>query len=126
MIWKLLADATVALHILWVLAVILGPFWAWRRPGFRAGHLFLLLVTFLVSASGFYCPLMLMETSLRMHYDPSSAYAEGFLAHYLNALVSWDVEPMDVFMAILVWTLLWAGIYVFLWMKERRGRLSSR
>lgn len=119
MFWRLLADTVVVLHGLWVLAVVLGPFWAWVNPFFRAIHLGMLWVTMGVLLAGFYCPLTVIETSLRARYDPSRGYAEGFVADFVNRFTRWNIDGADVNKAIIAWAVLWTAIYVFLWVKER-------
>ena len=117
MIWKWLSDIVLAVHVVWVAAAILGPLWAWRRPGARVIHLALLWTTLGVTASGFYCPLMVLENTLRLHYDPSTVYAGGFISHYLSRVASWDVSPGHVCAALVGWTALWTAVYAFLWKK---------
>ncbi|MBI4396369.1 MAG: DUF2784 family protein [Elusimicrobia bacterium] len=115
MVWKVLADVSLVVHAFWVAAAFLGPLWAVKNSSLRIVHLILLWGTFLISASGAYCPLTVIETSLRMHYDPSAAYAGSFLSHYLSKLASWNVQTHDVCVAITVWTLMWTVVYGWLW-----------
>jgi hypothetical protein len=119
-IWRWLADATALLHGAWVLAVVLGPAWAWRRPLRRLAHGVFLWVSAAVGLSGFYCPLTVAETSLRAHYDPAGAYAEGFVADHLNRLASCQVRDADVVRWTLGWALLWTAVYAVLAWRDRR------
>lgn len=120
MLWKLLADFTVLFHAIWVLALIALPFLAIRRNSLRWVHLSLLVITFGVAASGLYCPLTIMESSLRVRYNPAAPYALSFPAHYLNLLVSWDVTTLQIYGAITGWTVIWMSVYGVLWRRERK------
>jgi len=84
-------------------------------------HLVLLWITFFIGAFG-YCPLTVVENSLRMNYDPTSIYAEGFIERHLDRLAAWDVEPTRVLLVVMAWTLFWTAVYVFLWIRVKNTR----
>ncbi|HRY30423.1 MAG TPA: DUF2784 family protein, partial [Elusimicrobiota bacterium] len=88
------------------------------------GHLLLLWATVAVFVSGYYCPLTVMETSLRVHYDPSAAYAEGFVAGWLSRFLSWDLSRVQVGGATTLWAFFWTGIYVAMWRFEAKRKIS--
>ncbi len=119
MIWTFYADAVTFVHVLWIVAVVCGPLWACKNLLIRFFHLIMLWMTFFVGMIG-YCPLTIMENSLRAHYDPSSVYASGFISHYLEVLTSWG-PPRELIMSLIsVWTVLWTIVYIVLWIKKRK------
>ncbi|HRY28879.1 MAG TPA: DUF2784 family protein [Elusimicrobiota bacterium] len=126
MFWKALTDVVVFLHGFWVVAVVVGPVWAWKNKRFRAVHLGMLWWTFFVLASGIYCPVSHLENSFRMHYDPSGSYPGGFVVHYVNRMTSWDLTQPQVVSAMIFWTFLWTAVYVFLWTKKAKPSPESR
>jgi hypothetical protein len=118
-----LADGIAFLHGLFTAFLVLGPIWAWRRAGVRAFHLFCLWFTFVLAATGHYCPMVSFENSLRTHYDPRTAYSSGFIVRYIGPLVWWDLTEPQVVAVMAAWTVTWTLIYVFWWRRERASSL---
>lgn len=119
MMWKFLAGATLALHVVWIGVVIAGPLWAWKRPRFRLVHAGMLWATLAVELTGAYCPLTLLETTLRVHYDPSKGYSRGFIADWADRLLSWPVDAVVLLTVIVGWALLWTAVYAVLRRREK-------
>ena len=82
MIWRILADGLVLVHLAFVGFVILGGFltWKWRRAAFA--HIPALAWGLWVEVSGQICPLTALEKHLR-HLAGQAGYHGGFLRHYL-------------------------------------------
>lgn len=125
MVWKILTDVTVALHGLWVVTVVAGPLVAWRHRLFRAVHLGMLWWTFLILASGIYCPVNELENSFRVHYDPGTAYSSGFVVHYVGRMAGWDLTQPQVVTGMVAWAIVWTVLYAFLWTREQRARRTA-
>ena len=86
MIWRLLADATVLVHLAFIVFAVLGGFLVLRRP--RLGYLHLpaaLWVAWLELTSAT-CPLTGLENNLRARAG-QAGYSEGFIDHYLLPLI---------------------------------------
>jgi hypothetical protein len=121
MIWKLLADAVLAFHAAWVLAIVLGPLWCWKRPGWRWVHLAMMAVVILFGAVLGDCPLTDLENQLGMRANSSFTYPGGFLAHYvLEGIVYWDLPQWVLTAACAIWLAGWGAGYAFLWRRERK------
>src|SRR5579863_5719158 len=97
-----LADLVLIVHVLYVAFVVFGLVliwwggfrgWSWvRNPWFRVAHLVAIGVVVVQSWLGMECPLTTLENSLRNRAgDP--AYAGGFIAHWLHALLYYDAPP---------------------------------
>jgi len=115
---KLLADLVLAVHAAWVAFNVLGPLWCWNRPAWRAAHVATLGLTVMFMAFTGGCPLTDLERRLLARTGPGAAYAGGFIAHYLEKVVYWDVSPGALGAATGAWFVLWLGIYAWMW---RRG-----
>jgi hypothetical protein len=100
-----LADLVLIVHVLYVAFVVFGLVliwwggfrgWNWvRNPWFRAAHLAAIGGVVAQSWLGMECPMTTLENSLRDRAgDP--AYAGGFIAHWLHALLYYDA-PSWVF-----------------------------
>lgn len=104
---RTLADLVLAAHTLFaglvvtgLVAVLVGGArgWDWvRNPWLRAGHLAAIAVVALESWCGLECPLTTLENLLRTRAG-EEAYAEGFIAHWLGAIL-YHEAPAWVFTA---------------------------
>ena len=111
--YRILADALVVIHFLWILFMLIGFFmtlWAvigrrlFRRCRrfldrwvFRTVHLCGILFVVAVAALGRYCPLTIWEYQLRLRYDPDLIYPGDFIARYVERLVYPSVPPWAIF-----------------------------
>lgn len=82
MIWRVLADGLVIIHLAFVAFVIFGGFILWRWPRAIFAHLPALAWGLWVEVSGQICPLTELEKSLR-HMAGEAGYHGGFLHHYV-------------------------------------------
>ena len=105
MLYKILADIIVIVHLVWILFMLVGfilivrGFFRGRffdRWLFRTVHLFGIVYVSLLALMGKYCPLTLWENSLRAKFDPTLTYPGSFLIHYAEKLVYPDVNPLVI------------------------------
>jgi hypothetical protein len=92
----------LGVHLGWILWVILGALVTRGRPLLRWFHIASLIYGILIELVDFPCPLTMAEDALRLAAG-LAPYNEGFIAHYLGALVYPDVSPV---------LLTWAGVLV--------------
>ncbi|MGH7645316.1 MAG: DUF2784 domain-containing protein [Gemmatimonadales bacterium] len=86
MLYRLLADAVVALHGLFIVFVVLGGFLTWRRPRVAWGHVPAAVWGVLIEYRGWVCPLTPLENALRARAG-IEGYSGGFIEHYLLPLI---------------------------------------
>ena len=82
MAFHLLADATVVLHLAFVLFVLLGGLIVARWPRVAWAHLPAAAWGAWVEFAGWVCPLTPLENWLRQQAD-GIAYTSSFIEHYL-------------------------------------------
>lgn len=82
MIYRLLADVVVVLHIGFVLFVILGGFLVRRWPRLIYAHIPVAIWGALIELVGWVCPLTPLENHLRA-LGGDAGYSGGFVEHYL-------------------------------------------
>ncbi len=82
MLWRLLADLVVVLHLGFVLFVVLGGFLVFRHPRAAWFHLPAALWGAGIEIGGWICPLTPLENHLR-RLGGGAGYSGGFIAHYL-------------------------------------------
>ena len=126
MLYRLLADATLAVHLAFVLFVVLGGFLALRWPRVAWVHVPVALYGAIIEFVGFICPLTPLEVALRRR-GGEAGYEGGFIEHYVTAALYPTGLTREVQLALGVFVLLLNGIvYVFVWRRARAKRQSSR
>ena len=86
MIWRVLADAVLILHLLFVIFVVLGGWLVAWRPKLIWAHLPVLAWGIWIEFSGAICPLTPLENSLRIR-GGEAGYSGGFIEHYLTSFI---------------------------------------
>jgi hypothetical protein len=82
-VYRLLADVVVSLHMAYLLFIPLGGFLAWRWRALVGPHIAAVVVGLVSITVGFECPLTAWENSLRER-GAEQPYAGGFIDHYLT------------------------------------------
>lgn len=82
MLYRLLANCVVLLHVAFVAFVVLGGFLTWRWRGLAWAHLPCALWGAAIEFGGWVCPLTPLENALRAHAG-LEGYAGGFVEHYI-------------------------------------------
>ena len=81
-LYRLLANAVVSIHALFILFVVLGGFLAWRWRWVAAVHVPCAIWGVLIEYRGWICPLTPLENALRAKAG-QQGYSGGFIDHYL-------------------------------------------
>lgn len=92
-IYSALAASVLGLHLLFILWVIFGVLVARSRPLVRWLHISSLIWGILIEVLPWPCPLTLVENWLesKARIEP---YRDGFILHYLDALVYPNIAPL--------------------------------
>ena len=122
MAWRVLADAVVLFHLLFVAFAVLGGLLALRWRWMPWLHLPALGWAAFVEFTGRICPLTPLENQLR-HASGAAGYTGGFVEHYLLPVLYPAALTRE-----LQWTL-GAGLVAFnlvvygllVWRQRRRG-----
>ncbi|MCL5745521.1 MAG: DUF2784 domain-containing protein [Acidobacteria bacterium] len=91
-LYEILAGAVLALHLLWILWVILGWLLTRRCPLLSWFHVISLVYGMAIEVGPWPCPLTLVEQWLQGKAG-TTPYSESFLVHYLDAVVYPEVPP---------------------------------
>jgi hypothetical protein len=84
--YRWLADATVALHLAFIVFVVFGGFLAWRKAGWAWVHLPAVAWVAFIEFTGTTCPLTPLENMLRERAG-DAGYSGGFIEHYLLPII---------------------------------------
>ena len=82
MLYRLLADAVVIVHALFIVFIVCGGFLAWRWRWVALMHVPAAIWGVLLEYRGWICPLTPLENSLRVKAGQSD-YSGGFIEHYM-------------------------------------------
>lgn len=123
MIFRLLADAVVALHLAVVAFIVAGGFLAWRWPRLALVHLPFAVWGVAIEVGGWVCPLTPLENRLR-RLGGEAGYAGGFVEHYVLPVLYPGIGPRTALaLAALV---LAVNALAYLPLLARRGRRPRR
>ena len=121
MIWRALADLVLLIHLVFIVFVIVGGFFASRWRWLPWIHLPAVAWAIILEFSGWICPLTPLENSLRQA-SGEAGYPGGFLEHYLVPVVYPEALTPEIQIYIGMGVLLINGMaYSILW----KGRTRS-
>ena len=125
MLYALLADLVVSLHLLFIVFVVAGGLLVLRVPSLAWVHVPCLLWGVFVFLSGSICPLTPLEVELRLAAGHAS-YTGTFVAHYIEPIVYPPglTRTHQVGFGVFV-CLLNAGVYLRLLMRNRHKSLRD-
>jgi hypothetical protein len=125
MVYRWLADATVALHLVFILFVVFGGLLAWRNARWAYLHLPAVAWVAWLELTGAICPLTPLENALRMRAG-QAGYEGGFIDHYLVPVIypAGLTPQIQVGLGIGV-VVLNVIVYGWLW-RRRRAKEAAR
>ena len=105
----ILADLILIVHFSFILIVIFGGFFVYRKPFLAWLHIPMIFWAALVSLKGWVCPLTPLENYYR-NIAGNAEYETGFIEHYLAPLIypgfmdsNWGVI---LGISVIIWNLL--------------------
>lgn len=116
---RVLADAVLLLHGLFILFAVLGGLLVWRWPRLAWLHLPAAAWAAWVAAAGWICPLTPLENVLRRSAG-EAGYSGGFIAHYLLGLIYPEGLTRSVQVALGIGVVLLNGILYALRIARRK------
>lgn len=126
MIWRLLADAVLALHLAFVLFVVLGGLLVLRWPRVAWVHLPAALWGAAIEFAGWICPLTPLEVALRRR-GGQAGYTGSFIEQYVTPVLYPDGLTRPVQIGLGLGVLVLNGL-VYWWVLhfKRRDRVATR
>lgn len=123
---QVLVGLVLAVHLVWILWVIVGAFFTRGRPWLTAFHLASLAWGVIVDAGPWPCPLTMLEQSLETKAGMAVDHG-SFLVHSLDAIVYPNVP-----VAVIIWgaigvccaNLLIYGYRLVRWKQQRRTNIG--
>jgi hypothetical protein len=118
-VYRLLGDAVIILHFLWILFILFGLFLGIKYGRFIWVHLGGLIFTFVLNIGGWFCPLTYLENHLYSLYNPKLTYAGSFIGQYLQKLIYLNVDEAHLRIAAIIWATINLGGYALLFKKRK-------
>ncbi|MGH7559542.1 MAG: DUF2784 domain-containing protein [Gemmatimonadales bacterium] len=122
MIWSVLADLVLVVHLAFLLFVAAGGLAVLRWPRLAWAHVPAVVWGVLIEYAGWICPLTPLENRLR-RAGGGAGYEGGFIEHYVTAILypagldrRWQIGLGTLALVIN------AGIYWLLLARRRRAR----
>ena len=117
--FRVLADGLVVLHLGFILFVIFGGLVVALWPKAIWAHIPCAVWGITIELSGFICPLTSMENYLRLQAG-QSAYSGDFIIHYIEPVIYPEglTRELQVIMALLAFAIN-AVVYLWLLLKKR-------
>lgn len=97
MLYKVLADIVIFIHLLWIFFIIFGAFFGRKNKIVKIAHLSSLAFAIIIQIFNIICPLSYLEWFLNSKHDPTLTYTGSFIAHYMEKLVYLQVSPLLLF-----------------------------
>ena len=124
---RALVALVLAIHLLWILWVIVGAFFTRGRPWLTAFHLASLAWGVIVDTGPWPCPVTLLEQWLETKAGMPT-YQGSFLVHYLDAIVYPNVP-----VSVIIWGatgVCCANVLVYVyrlvrWIQQRRRNAAN-
>jgi hypothetical protein len=116
MIYKILADFTLLVHLIWILFLFLGAYFGTRIRLIRILHLSGLAFALISEIFGWYCPLTYLEVWLRSKHDPRWLYAGSFIIHYVEKIVYLELSRA----LIVIGTVILVGFNVWFYLRRKQ------
>jgi hypothetical protein len=114
MVWKLLSDLVIMLHLLWIIFILFGFLVALKYFRVSFVHMAGLVFTLVLNLGGWYCPLTYLENYLHSLYDPQLHYAGPFITNNLQKLIYLELDEVYLRMGAIAWVGLNMGGYALL------------
>ena len=123
--WRAAADATLVLHLAFIVFTVLGGFWARRRRIVALPHLLVVGYGVLIEEAGFLCPLTPLENHFRRRAG-QAGYEGGFLEHYLVSVI-YPGGLTGLVRVVLIFVLIAVTLLAYQpWLSRRIHRQISR
>jgi hypothetical protein len=123
MLYRLLADLVVVLHLAFVLFVVLGGLFALRWPRAAWFHIPAAVWGAGIEFVQGVCPLTPLENHLR-RLGGEAGYAGGFVEHYLLPVLYPAGLNYDIQLALGIFVLVFnVTVYTIVWRRHRRSKI---
>jgi len=110
--YKILADAVVFAHFLWIVFLIFGVFWGRKNRLVRCVHVAGLLFAITIQVADWYCPLTHLEVWLRAKHTPDLSYKGSFIVYYIEKVVYIDLAPSWIFALTILLSVMTVSVYL--------------
>jgi hypothetical protein len=123
MIYRLLADCLVLVHLAFVIFVVAGGLLILWRPWLRWIHRPAAVWGALIEFTGWICPLTPWEQALRLKAG-QAGYTGGFVEHYVLPIL-YPAELTQAVQVVLGLLVIGVNVAIYVFVGYRQARLSG-
>jgi hypothetical protein len=116
MLYRVLADAMVLLHFLWIVFLIFGAFLGVRYRVAKYLHIGGMAFAVWIQIFDWFCPFTHLEVWLRQRQDPTLGYGGSFIIYYVERLVYIELSRN----LILAFTVVLIAFNAWMYLKRRK------
>jgi hypothetical protein len=116
MLYRVLADAVVFVHFLWIIFLIFGAFAGTRNKALKIFHISGLVFAITIQIFDWYCPLTYLEVWLRSKYEPALSYPGSFIIHYVEKAVYIELSRRLIF----ILTIFLCGFNAWMYLRKKK------
>ncbi len=121
MVYKVLSDFVILLHLLWIIFILFGFLVALKYFKVSFIHMAGLVFTLVLNLGGWYCPLTHLENYLHGLCDPQLLYGGSFITNNLQRLIYLKLDEVYLRMGAIAWVGLNMGGYALLLRRRMLG-----
>ncbi len=121
MVYKVLSDFVILLHLLWIIFILFGFLVALKYFKVSFIHIAGLVFTLVLNLGGWYCPLTHLENYLHGLCDPQLLYGGSFITNNLQKLIYLKLDEVCLRMGAIAWVGLNMGGYALLLRRRMLG-----
>ncbi|MBB2912927.1 hypothetical protein FHS43_004222 [Streptosporangium becharense] len=108
--YRLIGEATMVVHFLFLVFLAVGGFLAWRWPRLISAHLAVAAWGLLSLTTGVECPLTVVEDWARRNAGQRGLPSGGFIDHYIEGVVYPGEHTVLAHVVVLLLVLVsWSG-----------------
>jgi cytochrome c biogenesis protein CcdA len=112
MLYRIAADITVLLHLIWILFLIFGAFIGRKYRWVKRVHISAIIFALVIQFFGWYCPFTHLEIWLRKIQDSSKSYSGSFIIHYVEKIVYINLSPKIITALTIILVVISALLYI--------------
>ncbi|MBW2609025.1 MAG: DUF2784 domain-containing protein [Deltaproteobacteria bacterium] len=126
MIFRILADITILLHLAWILFLISGFIFALKKSKIAFFHIAGLVFTFFLNLMQWHCPLTYLENYLRVLSNSNTNYTGSFIINYSENIIYLDLPELYLRISAIFFVVLNIIGYAYLIIKYGySGKIST-
>lgn len=95
-VYRILADFVFWFHWVWISLLLGGTVLSRKYKWYKRYHVVVMTSTVFSQLIFLGCPLVALENTLRMQYNPEAKFSGSFICHYLKEYFGFQISPEHI------------------------------